>query len=1255
MKAIKLIMVFALMLFLIGNVSAILETKSFNKNVPQHGQIEINDWLGISNKADYRLTDYDASLINVWAEGEVHLYKNTHLFTGIFYKDVIGKEGNLEDVKFFIWTTENYKQEHKHYVEKCVEDRPGHEECAPVYNHSTFTKEERSYWKPYVKNTNLPEGDYKWRFEAKRRPNKPIDFILEAHGKTFDEWAWFNSSWDYCRDITLTDNAGVSWGYTHPVKINITGMTLTKAEEIRIVEGACGSAVEEQGFDILDNDTSAGWVNVEFVANISKTYSVYYGNPTASAYTDSSDANFTSSTSGNVWIIENSLIKIGSDNGEYLNTWEYTTTPGATKNNVYAGSNGWNTHVDDGSSGSAGSGADQQAPTKTSDTGVKKTITMEDRNTKTNTYDFTWTFTSWANYPLIEFNTTTDHISGSGGMYNVYTTSWSGAISVPADYSCAKTGGYSTDTWDCDSGGGVKWADNYETENLLTYESPGSNSADSFGAIILYQDVVASSGGTNDEPGRVQYSSNGLHGVTGVWTRRSNTPTSSATGTYDGRMLIGFIESNATELWADYARIWTNEPTATIGEEQNANGLNINLISPVNYYNSSSQDVTFECNATDESGVLSLNLTINGSVYHTETGDGTTNLTLSSMETLSDGFYNWYCTANDDTDTENSSTRYLTIDSTEPTLSLNEPTENETTSTLPINITLNVTSSDAHLDTCWYFTNENATNTTYTCNSTTNISFSNEGEYTITYCANDTLGNENCGSVSNTIFYYTYSQSASQNSIGEGDSVTFNLYVNMTNTPETNAVLNINNTEYSSVSKYEFTNYTYFSKAITIPDGWGNSTGNIIDWYWTFNISGVTNENTTTQNITIYEVAIDDCGSYGTRILNYTLYDEETKSNTLPTPLGNQSIEVDVLIESYDNSSLSWDYSKKETGTNTMDICVPNGLLNNSNYVLGVVTRFKADDHVVEFHYIDNFNLSIDNIPQDISLYDLYTGTERSEYSTSFLVNYQDEYYLPVQDAVIDLLRYYVDEGEYISVENAKTDVDGNTRLHLVTEDVRYYAIVKVEGQVVYTSPTFLALCQATPCQINFQKQNDVTPTNQTTIENLNYQVTLDQDTRIVEMTYSSNDGSSINVEMNVTEWDNYENNTICTDSATSSGGTLSCSVPLTATNSTYIVSIAKNGESLPTYTFDLKPSAYDTFGYTGVFLTGLLYLTLVLMAVSSGPIAVVVFGLLGIIFAGMLNIFSGGSIIGVGASLMWLIIAGVIIIIKASSRRSGG
>ena len=45
--------------------------------------------------------------------------------------------------------------------------------------------------------------------------------------------------------------------------------------------------------------------------------------------------------------------------------------------------------------------------------------------------------------------------------------------------------------------------------------------------------------------------------------------------------------------------------------------------------------------------------------------------------------------------------------------------------------------------------------------------------------------------------------------------------------------------------------------------------------------------------------------------------------------------------------------------------------------------------------------------------------------------------------------------------------------------------------------------------------------------------------------------------------------------------------------------------------------------------------------------VAVVVFGLLGLIFAIPLTLFDGGSVIGVGASLLWVIVAGCIILYK--------
>ena len=49
---------------------------------------------------------------------------------------------------------------------------------------------------------DLEKGIGRWRMEAERKRNTKVDFILEAHGKEFKEWAWWNDTWSYKREIS---------------------------------------------------------------------------------------------------------------------------------------------------------------------------------------------------------------------------------------------------------------------------------------------------------------------------------------------------------------------------------------------------------------------------------------------------------------------------------------------------------------------------------------------------------------------------------------------------------------------------------------------------------------------------------------------------------------------------------------------------------------------------------------------------------------------------------------------------------------------------------------------------------------------------------------------------------------------------------------------------------------------------------------------------------------------------------------------
>lgn len=1150
------------------------------------------------NLATYKLTyNTDQCIIDCYAEGIATLYTYGYLFTNLNFKDVRGKNTVIKSNNILIKVNETYKIEVNDYgEEECKLNVNGTLVCTKPLIGSHIEQRGKWVWREY-KGEILNAGNYTWKIEGKKNIWESVDWIGSSFGEDFTEWAWWDSNWRKKREIKIQDNAGSSINnYTIDLTISYDDDMNVDYSDIRFLNG---SENTELGYWIYFANASEARVRVRIednlIANKNLSIYMYYDNSGASTTSDIANAHI-----------------VGEDGADF-SEW---------------------TEIDSNS-------------VITLDTTDKR---VEFTNLpRTNTHSVRRTFSPLQNFSLTAVFDKTAQASGGHLHFGVADSNINYITQTSSGIYFISVGG-STNHYV------RQWYNGVDDTTADTITDTELNN-------IRY--VKLNKYGTNtnltifDDQARQTIHDTAL-----------NTDYGNATEQFNRAIMI--TQNDQAAPSATFSGWITNytiskyiypEPTYTIGAEEIGNLLSVTLNSPINYYNSSVSDVTFNCSATDETGVLNLTLILDGSDNYTITNSTeNVNLSLEVVRSFNDGSYNWTCRASDGTgqgDPVTTTTKYFIIDTTEPNITATENITNLVTQSFPVSSNWRFNVTDEHLSDCWYYSSDNSTNTTITCNTTIQTDWLSEGAKTLYYCANDTFNHQTCGSSNLIVYQYSSTQTESSDPIGEGDSVIYVLWLNMTNIDsdwlETNATLRLNNTDYSP-SKYSGTDYLKFVYTHIFSNVSGSVSGAIHYWNWTYNIQNSSyilgSETTSTSNTTVYKVAIDDCGSYETKILDYTLFDEEYKSNTNPTALANQSIEIDVTMT---KGNYIWEYSKTENGTNVADICLPNGLLNSSNYTLGVVTRYKADNHVVEFNYITNAILSNSGNPRNISLYDLYSQTDRAEYSTSFLVNYQDENYLPVEDAIIDLWRYYVGDGEFLSVEHGKTDADGNTRLHFVTEDVRYKAFVRVDGVIEYSSPEFLALCQATPCQINLQKESGVSSVgNYSQVENLAYSITLDKSTKTVTLTFATVDGSSANMQMNVTNWDAYINDTVCSDSSVSSGGTLSCTVPTSAKNTTYLVQIWKESESLPTYVFDLNPDAFDTFGYTGVILTAIIYLTLVLMAVSSGGIAVLIFGIIGLIFAGMLTLFSGGSVIGVGSSLMWLIVAIIIVAIKISNRRSG-
>jgi hypothetical protein len=185
-------------------------------------------------------------------------------------------------------------------------------------------------------------------------------------------------------------------------------------------------------------------------------------------------------------------------------------------------------------------------------------------------------------------------------------------------------------------------------------------------------------------------------------------------------------------------------------------GPTVTLIEPPNNNYSSSTSVTFNCSATDNSGLVNITLSIwnsTGSLNTSNTTNisGTSNSTTWTIDLEANTNFTWNCKAYDDSDLNDiaSSNRTLTIDTINPTVSITTPPNNTNSSNNGLDF--NFTSSDTNLDSCWYSNDTMSINTTLaSCTNLTTVTWS-EGQHNVTIWVNDSAGNINSTTITFTI------------------------------------------------------------------------------------------------------------------------------------------------------------------------------------------------------------------------------------------------------------------------------------------------------------------------------------------------------------------------------------------------------------------------------------------------------------------------------------------------------------------------
>jgi len=303
----KLLMAFIIGMFLISFTSAGLLQRNlkFNKisKLPQqakaYGQYELheNGFLGLLRGGTiqtYTLLNSENSVINAQATLEVTNYRPEKLLDKMIFKG-----GTLRDLRLTYlvnesYTVPTYKQvchkniNHKFGTRRRITNSPNSTNttsqiCKQVKT-GTVTKY-KQIWKDYNKQI-LPKGTYQLKIQGKLpKVNNAVDWVLNKNGEKLDKWQWWDSQWDYKREIDLTANAGQ---FSYLATINYDPHMNSDFSDIRFVNGA-----EDTEFKYtIEKKTDGVSATVRIYSQGETTFYMYYGNSGATTTSSASDTYF---------------------------------------------------------------------------------------------------------------------------------------------------------------------------------------------------------------------------------------------------------------------------------------------------------------------------------------------------------------------------------------------------------------------------------------------------------------------------------------------------------------------------------------------------------------------------------------------------------------------------------------------------------------------------------------------------------------------------------------------------------------------------------------------------------------------------------------------------------------------------------------------------------------------------------------------------------------------------------------------------
>ena len=650
-----------------------------------------------------------------------------------------------------------------------------------------------------------------------------------------------------------------------------------------------------------------------------------------------------------------------------------------------------------------------------------------------------------------------------------------------------------------------------------------------------------------------------------------------------------------------YTDVFNTAPTITLNSPASTNATTI-------------QSFNVNLTAYDDIQLSDVKLYVNDILNQTN-ATGVNNSNYIFPLSLSDGNYTIKGIATDNNSaTANSSSIDFLIDTIKPIINITAPVTETITTTLPVNITLLSNATDLNLNSCWYHDSYNATNTTYTCNTATNISFTSAGTKVIYVFVNDTLGNVNDTSTS-FLINYIQENATYETTIVEGDTATVVLNITATELSTFNGTLHYNGTDYTpTISTGSVTGLLTYS--IATPPVEANE---LIYFNWTYNLNGIEYDSSNYNQTILYLTPINiTSASCVHKALRFDLQDEINLS----------AVTGDIKYNfkfGTSNSSYKEVYGSL-TGVTNFYVCV-NATV-SENYTIGYgEIQYTSSGYVDRRYYLFEDKVISNNTLNNITLRDLDTTLQ-----TSFLITMEDTSLATYPNKYTALWRWYPDLNEYQIVEMGKTDEQGQTVSHVDTEDVDYrVGLYNLDGTLIKLGDPIRFICTSAPC--SFTLRVGASTVDYTSIFDIQTEITYNETTGMFVLVYNDPNQYTSSMRFYVTRETGSDTLVICNDTSSGFTGVMSCN---TSMYNGYKKAVAFRSASPPVVIaqkiVDIRNTTFNsTFG---LFISMFLWLAIVLSGFGNNPLWTIILGIVGLIPAlliGSINItiFTGIAVLG--------------------------